>query len=584
MNEQKNEKRDERKQFRKNNGHERSSFHYAEKEKLRIIPLGGLGEIGKNMTALEYENDILVIDCGLMFPGESMPGVDSVIPQIKYLEDNIKKVRGLFITHGHLDHCGAVPYIWPKLRCPIYTGKLTAEVLKEKVKEFPNFDLNGFNVNVLFNGEKFKLGSFDIEVIALSHTMPDELGLIITTPVGKFVYIVDFKFDFQNPDERLLFSKLSEIGKTDVKCLFLDSTGAEGEGQSVSEVRVKESIDSIFRETRGRIIVTSFASNISRIQAVLDAAQSNGRKVAVAGRSMEQTIKIASGIGYLKVPQGLIVNIRHINSLPESHTVILCTGSQGEEYAALVRMASGDHRQIKIKAGDTIVLSSSVVPGNERSVADTINNLFQAGAEVIYGGEAAEIHASGHAKAEELKIMISLIRPEYFIPIHGEYRHLVRHAQIAQSLGVDPKKIFVMKNGEIAEFGKEKGQLLKEHVPSGYVLVDGLGVGDVGNIVLRDRQAMAKDGIFVIILTVDHQTGKIVTSPDIISRGFVYMRAREDLIQKSRQEVRKMFAFHNEKYPANWDYIRKMIRDELGEFLYNETQRRPMVIPVIIEV
>lgn len=567
-----------------NNGHQRSFYHKPIQGKLRIIPLGGLGEIGKNMTALEYENDIIIIDCGLTFPDESMPGVDSVIPQTKYLEDNRSRIKGMFITHGHLDHSGAIPYIWPKLKCPIYTGKLTAAMIGERIKEFPKFPVRELKINVITSGQKFRIGVFEIEAIALSHTIPDEMGMIIDTPVGRFVYIVDFRFDFGNPDERIIFQKLSAVGKTNVRCLFLDSTGAEIEGQTVSEVKVKESIDSIFRKTKGRIIVTSFASNLDRIQAVFDAAKASGRKVALAGRSMEQAVRIASEIGYLKSPQGLVAELRHINSLPDSEVVILCTGSQGEEYAALVRMASGDHKQIKIKPGDTIVLSSSVVPGNERSVADTINSLFYEGAEVIYGGEAMEIHASGHAKADELKIMISMIRPEYFIPIHGEYRHLVRHAQIAQSLGIEPKNIFVMSNGEVVEFDKEKGAMSKEKVPSGYVFVDGLGVGDVGNIVLRDRQAMAKDGIFVVILTVDHQNGKIITSPDIISRGFVYMRAREDLIQKSRVEVRKMFSFHNEKYPANWDQIKRMIRDEMGEFLYNETQRRPMIIPVIIEV
>jgi len=570
------------------NGHDntqqKSYYHKTVMGKLRIIPLGGLGEIGKNMTALEYEDDIIIIDCGLTFPDESMPGVDSVIPQTKYLEDNRRRIKGMFITHGHLDHSGAIPYIWPKLKCPIYTGKLTAAMIEEKIKEFPKFPTRELKINIVSSGQKFRIGVFDIETIGVSHTIPDEMGMIIDTPVGRFVYVVDFRFDFGNPEEREIFKKLSALGKTNVRCLFLDSTGAEVEGQTVSEVKVKESIDSIFRKTKGRIIVTSFASNLDRIQAVFDAAKANGRRVALAGRSMEQAVRIASEIGYLKAPQGLVADLRHINSLPDSEIVILCTGSQGEEYAALVRMASGDHKQIKIKPGDTIVLSSSVVPGNERSVADTINSLFYEGAEVIYGGEAMEIHASGHAKADELKIMISMIRPEYFIPIHGEYRHLVRHAQIAQSLGIDPKKILVMSNGEVAEFSKDEGQLTKEKVPSGYVFVDGLGVGDVGNIVIRDRQAMAKDGIFVVILTVDHENGKIVTSPDIISRGFVYMRAREDLIQKARNEIRKMFTYHNEKYPANWDQIKRMIRDELGEFLYKETQRRPMVIPVIIEV
>lgn len=557
--------------------------HYMqiEKEKLKIIPLGGLGEIGKNMTALQYEDDIMVIDCGLMFPDDQMLGVDSVIPNTKFLEDNKEKIRGMFITHGHLDHAGAVPYILPKLKCPIYTARLTSEMIKERLKEF---NITNPDITVVTGGKTVVLGKFEIETIALSHSMPDELGLIIKTPVGKFAYIVDFKFDFQNPEERIVFQKLSQLGKEGIRCLFLDSTNAEVEGQSVSEVQVKESIEQIVRESKGRIIVSSFASNISRIQSVIDAAKTTHRQVAISGRSMMQTINIAMRIGYLKIPQGLLIDIKRANSLPDEDIIILCTGSQGEEYAALVRMAAGEHKQINIKPGDTIVLSSSVVPGNERSVADTINNLFKAGANVIYGGESSELHASGHAKAEELKIMISMIRPEFFIPIHGEYRHLMRHAQLAYSLGIDIKKIFVMDNGEIAEFDKNDGRLTNKKVPSGYVLVDGLGVGDIGNIVLRDRQAMARDGIFVVILTVDHATGKVVTSPDIISRGFVYMRASEELIFKARQEVRKMFAHHNEKNPANWDYIKKSVRDELGDFLYKETQRRPMVIPVIIEV
>ncbi len=563
------------------NNHAQKTYNRIEKGKLKIIPLGGLGEIGKNMTALEYENDILVIDCGLMFPNDQMLGVDSVIPQTKYLEENKDRIRAMFITHGHLDHAGALPYIWPKLRCPVYTGKLTAAMLEDRLKEF---NLNNVPIKVVGSEKKFSFGVFEIETLALSHSMPDELGLIINTPVGKFVYVVDFKFDFQKSEERKVFQKLSEIGKSDVRCLFLDSTNAEQEGQSVSEVHVKNSIDALVREAKGRVVVTSFASNIERIQSVLDAAKSSHRQVAVSGRSMIQAIEIAKRIGYLKVPQGLIVNIRQINNMADKDVIILCTGSQGEEYAALVRMSSGEHKQIKIKPGDTIILSSSIVPGNERSVANTINNLFKTGANVIYGGEASELHASGHAKAEELKIMISIIRPEYFIPIHGEYRHLMRHAQIAHSLGVDNKKIFVMDNGEIAEFSKEEGKLTDKKVPAGYVLVDGLGVGDIGNIVLRDRQAMAKDGIFVIILTIDHKTGKVVTSPDIISRGFVYMRASEELIYKARQEVRRMFSHHNEKYPANWDYIKRTLRDEMGEFLFKETQRRPMVIPVIIEV
>jgi len=564
--------------------HDNNATHGTSQNKkghLRIIPLGGLGEIGRNMTAIEYEQDIIVIDCGLMFPKEDMYGIDSIIPNTKFLEENRERIKGMIITHGHEDHAGAIPFIAPKLRVPIYTAKLTAAMIVEKAKEYSLEDLQ---IKQIKDGDKIKLGAFEIEFVGLSHTIPDEMGLVIDTPIGRFVYIVDFKIDYRDPEQRPVMQRLRGISRTATRCLFLDSTNAEIEGQSVSEVTVKESIDSLIATAKGRVIVTSFASNISRIKAVIEAAKTYHKKVAIVGRSMIRNVAIAKEIGYLSIPDGVIIDIRNINSFPKEEAIILCTGSQGEEYAALVRMASGEHKQIKIEPGDTIVLSSSVVPGNERSVAETINNLFKEGAEVIYGGEKADIHASGHAKADELRLMMSMMSPEYFIPIHGEYRHLVRNAQLATSMGIDPKKIIVAENGEVVEFDKDKGELTNQKVPSGYVLVDGLGVGDVGNIVLRDRQAMAKDGIFVLILTVDHTTGKIVTSPDIISRGFVYMRAAEELIHGARNEVKRMFASHNEKYPLNWDYIKRAIRDELGEYLFNKTQRRPMVIPVIIEV
>lgn len=549
---------------------------------LRIIPIGGLGEIGRNMTAFEFEDDIIVIDCGLMFPHEDMYGVDSIIPNTKYLEQNRDKIRGMIITHGHEDHAGAIPYIVPKLKVPIYTARLTCEMIKEKGKEFSLEDLQ---VNQIKDGDRLKLGrAFNIEFIGLSHTIPDEMGLIIDTPVGRFVYIVDFRIDELDPEQKPVMGRLREIAKSDIRCLFLDSTNAESEGQSVSEVTVKNSIEELIGNAKGRAIVTSFASSISRIEAVIESCKKYHKKLALVGRSMLRNVEIAKRIGYLHIPDGLLVDIKHINKFPQEDIVIMCTGSQGEEFAALVRMASGEHRQVKIVPGDTVILSSSVVPGNERSVAQTINNLFKLGAEVIYGGERAEIHASGHAKAEDLRMMLKLMGPEHFIPIHGEYRHLVRNAQLAKSQGVDQNKIIVAENGEVIEFNKEKGYLTNQKVPSGYVLVDGLGVGDVGNIVLRDRQAMAKDGIFVIILTVDHASGKILTSPDIISRGFVYMRAAEELINGARNEVRRMFAHHNEKRPLDWDFIKRQIRDQLGEYLFKGTQRRPMIIPVIIEV
>jgi ribonuclease J len=563
--------------------HSNNPKHFAKKDVLRIIPIGGLGEIGRNMTAFEYNDDIIVIDCGLMFPHEDMYGVDFIIPNTKYLEANKHKIKGMIITHGHEDHAGAIPYIAPKLRVPIYTARLTSEMIKEKAKEF---SLENLQVIEVKDEDNIKLGqSFNIEFVGLSHTIPDEMALIIDTPVGRFFYIVDFRIDDLDPDQKPVMGRLEKIanGKP-IRTLFLDSTKAEVEGQSISEVTVKNSIDKLIGEAKGRSIVSSFASSISRIAAVIEASKNHRKKLAIVGRSMLRNLEIAQRIGYLHIPDGLLVDIKHINKFPQEDVVIMCTGSQGEEFAALVRMASGEHRQVKITPGDTVILSSSVVPGNERSVAQTVNNLFRLGAEVIYGGEKAEIHAGGHAKADDLRKMIKLLHPEYFIPIHGEYRHLVRNAQLAKGQGVDQNKIIVAENGEVIEFDKDKGKLTNQKIPSGYVLVDGLGVGDVGNIVLRDRQAMAKDGIFVVILTIDHQTGKIVTSPDIISRGFVYMRAAEELIHGARNEVKRMFAQHNEKKPMDWDFIKRMIRDEMGEYLFKNTQRRPMVIPVIIEV
>lgn len=552
------------------------------KETLKIIPLGGLGEIGKNMTVLEYENDIIVIDAGLMFPTEEMLGIDFVIPDTTYLEQNRQKIRGMIITHGHEDHMGAIPYLRDKVSCPIYTAKLTAALIEAKAKEF---SIKKPDIKVVASGQKFRLGIFDIELIRLSHTMPDELGLIITTPLGRLVYIVDFRIDYHDPKEKDLLNHLERLGNDGVLCLFLDSTNAEQEGQSVSTIKVKEKIESIIGKAPGRVIVTSFASSLPRIQSVFDAAQKYQRQVLISGRSMKNTIDIGLRLGYLKInPKLLVENINRIHNLDKRKLIILCTGSQGEEYAALVRMAAGEHRQIKVEPGDTVIVSASAIPGNERAIANTIDNLFREGAEVIYGGEEAEVHASGHAKSEDLKLIIKLTKPKYFIPIHGEFRHLVRHAQLARSVGIDQKNIFVIEDGEVVKLTKNGGQISKNKVSAGYVLVDGLGIGDVGNIVLRDRNVMASDGIFIIILTVDTKTGKVLTSPDIISRGFVYMREAEDLINKTRQEALKSLELRNKNYPVNWTFIKNKIRDDIGEFLYKQTQRRPMVIPVIIEV
>lgn len=548
---------------------------------LKIIPLGGCGEIGKNMMAYEYGDDIVVVDCGNMFPKEEMLGIDLVIADTRYLEENKKKIRAFVITHGHEDHIGGLAYIWPKFPVPIFASDLTAGMIKVKLQEF---NLTDPDVHVAKSGDKIQLGVFQFEFFQLTHSIPGALGLAIHTPEGLVIHVTDWKIDHTPVGpQRMDYGKLAQFGDKGVLCLLSDSTNVEVPGYTISEKVVGETFDNIFKNAKGRIIVTSFASQINRIQQVINAAVRYRRKVAVSGRSMENNINVAMKLGFLKIPEGVMADIRNINRLPDHEVAVLCTGSQGEEYSALVRMASGEHRHIKIQPGDTVVISASPVPGNEASISDTINNLFREGATVVYG-KSVDIHVSGHANQEEMKMLLALARPKYFIPIHGEFRFLVLHAKLAAEMGVEPKNTIVAEDGDIVEFKNQMAKLYQKRVPHGYVLVDGLGIGDVGNIVLRDRQAMAKDGIFVVILTVDKSTGKIVTSPDIISRGFVYMRAAEDLIFKARQEVKNMFTRHNQKYPMNWEFIKRALRDEMSEFLYNQTQRRPMVIPVIIEI
>lgn len=549
--------------------------------RLRVIPLGGLGEYGKNMMVYEYGKDIIVVDCGIMFPEEEMLGIDFVIADITYLIQNKDRIRALILTHGHEDHIGGIPYLWPKLGVPIYGSNLTCGLIKVKLAEF---GITGARLNIVSPGESVKFGIFEVEFFRLAHSIPDALGFAIHTPEGLFLHVTDWKFDHTpTSGQPTDAGKLSRYGQMGVKCLLSDSTNVEVPGYTISERVVGETFDRIFKNAQSRIIVTSFASLINRIQQVFDSATRHHRKVAISGFSMERNIEMALDLGFLRIKEGILIDIKKANTLPDNEVVILCTGSQGEEYSALVRMASGEHPHIKIKPGDTVVISASPIPGNEQSISQTIDNLFKEGADVVYGREV-DIHVSGHASQEELKMLIALTKPEYFIPVHGEYRHLKKHAALAKRMEmIKPDNIFVIENGQVAEFDKGKGKITSERVQAGYVLVDGLGVGDVGQIVLRDRQAMAKDGIFVAILTVDRRTGKILTSPDIISRGFVYMRAAEDLIHKARQEVKNIFSRHNEKYPLDWAGIKLKMREELGEFLFKETQRRPMVIPVIIE-
>jgi len=559
---------------------------FIKKPSLRFVPLGGLEEVGKNMSIVEYGNDMIIIDMGLMFPNEDMPGIDYVLPDVSYLAENKDKIRGVIITHGHLDHTGAIPYLYEKIGSPqIYSAPLTNGLIKKRLEEFGME--NRVKLQTITPGkEVLQLGCFRVETFRLNHNIPDSMGLSITTPEGILVYATDWKFDHTPADGRPTdFSKLAQLGGQDVLALFSDSTNAQKPGHTISEKEVEDVLFKLVENSRGRVIVATFSSLISRIQQILNVAKKMNRKVAFSGRSMIANVEVASSLEALIIPEDIMIDVKEIGKYPDHRIIIVCTGSQGEERSALTRIASGDHRQIKIKKGDTVILSSSPIPGNERSVNDVMDNLFREGARVIYQ-KLMDVHTSGHAYQEDLKLMIGLIKPKFFIPIHGERHKLMVHAGLAQDVGIPEENILVSDNGQIIEFEGGKGAVTNKRVPASYVMVDGLGVGDVGNIVLRDRKAMAEDGIFVVIVTVNHETGQIVTSPDIISRGFIYMRENENLVHKARAEIKRLFSKHaiDKKPRGDWGLIKTKIREELGEFLHKETERRPMVIPVVIEV
>lgn len=553
-------------------------------DKLRVMALGGLGEIGKNMYLFEYENDIIIVDMGFMFPDDEMLGIDYIIPDITYLDDKKDRVKGILITHGHEDHIGGIPYLLPRIGAPIYAPKLTIGLIEGKLGEFNLATGAGLHV---IDPEKdiIQLGKFTIEAIRVTHSIPDAVAYSISTPVGRCIITGDFKFDHSPIDNKNIdVAKLARFGDQGVLLLMSDSTGAESPGYSPSEKSITENLNRIIEEAEGRVIIASFSSQINRIQMIIDACQKHGRKLAFSGRSMLRNVEIAVRLGYLKIPAGLIVKVEEIGKLPDNQICVMSTGSQGEATSALARMASGDHRSVKIKRGDTVLFSSSPVPGNENAITTVIDDLFREGANVIYEerGESAH-HVSGHPGQEELKMMLNLVRPKYFMPVHGERHHLVHHADLAVDLGWAPENVFVMDNGEVLEITTSNAKLADTKIPNGIILVDGLGIGDVGEIVLRDRKAMSTEGIFVVICTVDRKTGKLLTSPDIISRGFIYMRENEKLVNNVRNEVKRMVEVKEGEGPANWAVVKTKIRDRVSDFLYNETQRRPMVIPVVIE-
>ena len=547
--------------------------------KLKIIPLGGLEQIGMNITAFEYEDSIIVVDCGLSFPEDDMFGVDLVIPDVTYLKDNIDKVKGFFITHGHEDHIGAIPYILKEVNVPIYATKLTIAIIEHKLEEHNM--LKKVKRKVVKYGQHINLGCFRVEFIRTNHSIQDAAALAIYSPAGTVVHTGDFKVDYTPVyGDAIDLQRFGEIGKKGVLALMCDSTNAERPGFTMSERTVGKTFDNIFADHKNtRIIIATFASNVDRVQQIMNSANKYGRKVVIEGRSMVNIITIASELGYLTIPEQTLIDIEQLKNYPDEQTVIITTGSQGESMAALSRMASGMHRKITIKPKDTIIFSSNPIPGNEKAVSGVINELTMKGAEVIF----QDVHVSGHACQEDIKLIYSLVKPKYAIPVHGEYRHLVAQAKIAEELGIDKENIFLLSSGDVLELDEESAAVTG-HVQVGDVMVDGLGVGDVGNIVLRDRQHLAEEGIIIVVMTLESGSGMVLAGPDIVSRGFVYVRGAESLMEEARHVLEGNMEHCMDKNITDWSKIKTEIKDALGDFVWKETKRRPMIIPIIMEV
>ncbi len=553
-------------------------------KRLRIIPLGGLEEVGRNMTLFEYGQDIIIVDMGLQFPEEDMPGIDYIIPNISYLKGKEKNIRGVFITHGHLDHIGAIPHLMPKLgNPPIFTAALTAGLIKRRQEDYPNE--RNLNIKVVNFESSVNLGTFRVEFFHVNHNIPDVLGMAIHTPEGLVIHTGDFKFDHSPiTDKPADIGRIAHLGSQNVLVLMSDSTDAENPGYSISEREIQKTLDAVFLKAQGRIIVATFSSLVSRVQQIITLSEKYGRKVAVDGYSMKTTLEIANKLGYVKIKKGTMIRPEQIKNYPDNQISLICTGAQGEGRAVLMRIANKEHRHVQIKKGDTVIFSSSVVPGNERTVQNLKDQLYRQEANVIHY-KMMDVHAGGHAQVEDLKMMMNLIKPKFFIPIHGNYYMLKLHANIAKSVGIPEQNIVISGNGNVVELTKNSISLTREKVPSNYVMVDGLGVGDVGNVVLRDRQQMSEDGMFTVIIIIDSKTGKIIGNPDIISRGFIYMKGSSRLVDETKKKVveivnKKAVAEHG----TNWAYIKDNVRDQIGQFLFNKTQRRPMVLPVVIEV
>lgn len=548
-------------------------------KKLKIIPLGGVGEIGKNMTVIEYGSDIIIVDCGMSFPDEEMPGIDVVIPDMTYIEKNAANVRGILITHGHEDHIGAVPYALQKLNVPVYATKLTIALIEQKLTEIK---VDHADLNCVSPGDTIRLGCFSVEFIKTSHSIAGACALAINTPIGTLIHTGDFKVDYTPIDgEPIDIARLAYYGSRGVLALMSDSTNVENEGHTPSERGIGKTFEHCFDKAKGRVVVATFASNIYRIQQIADVAISFGRVVCFQGRSMVKIAEIAKELGYLQLPDESVVEVGQLKKYRDDQICVITTGSQGEPMSGLFRMANSSHK-VNVGKGDMVIISASSIPGNEKSVGRVINQLYQHGAKVIYE-RMADVHVSGHACKEELKLMLMLTKPKFFIPVHGEARHLYQHKELAEELGIPEEDIFVTEIGDVVELTRNKGRIAGS-VTAGSVMVDGSGVGDIGNVVLRDRKLLSEDGIFTVVITLNKQTGALLAQPEILSRGFVYEKNSEELLKETRELVKAKAAQFEKNHRSSWSSIKNDIRDSIKNYLYERTKRRPMVMPIIIEI
>nr|WP_071119753.1 ribonuclease J [Romboutsia timonensis] len=548
--------------------------------KIKVMALGGLNEIGKNMTVIEYKDEIIVIDAGMSFPDDEMLGVDVVIPDISYLIKNKDKIKGIFITHGHEDHIGALPYILKKINIPIYGAKLSIGLIQVKLKEHK---INNAKLNVVSPRDIIKLSHMEVEFIKNNHSIPDACSIAVHTDQGIIYHTGDFKIDLTPIDGEVMdIHRICELSKKGVLLLLAESTNAEQPGSTMSEKTVGAGLDDLFRKaSNSRIIVATFASNIHRLQQIINTAEKFNRKVAVSGRSMVNVVAVATELGYLNIPDNMLIDLNDISKYEDNEVVLITTGSQGEPMSALARMASAEHKKVEIKRGDLIIISAHPIPGNEKLISKVINSLFEKGAEVVY--DESDIHVSGHAKQEELKLMHRLVRPKFFMPAHGEYRMLKIHAELAEELGMPSQNIFVNKTGDVLEIDRNSAKVTGT-IPTGNVLVDGLGVGDVGNIVLRDRKHLSEDGLMIVVVTISKEDGRVLAGPDIISRGFVYVRESEDLMDGAKNVIKDVLRDCEDRNIKEWAYLKNNIKESLKEYLYQKTKRNPMILPIIMEV